>query len=332
MDLSTSYLGLKLPHPFIAGAGPLSDTLDTARRVEDAGAAAIVMRSLFEEQLHREALATHSSTEPHADSFAEALSYFAEPEGFVIGPDEYLEQLRSLKQALDIPVLASLNGYTLGGWLQHARHLDEAGADALELNLYYVATDATESGEEIERRCIELVREVTTAISIPVAVKLSPFYTSLASFACNLEAAGANGFVLFNRFYEADIDIEELEISPKLELSNSRELRLRLRWLAILSGQLQSPALAVTGGVHTATDAIKAVMAGASAVQMVSVLLERGPEYLSTVRDEVARWLEEKEYKCLDEMRGSMNVLHCPDPKALARANYMRVLQTWEME
>jgi dihydroorotate dehydrogenase (fumarate) len=332
MNLSTDYLGFKLPHPFVVGAGPFADTLESARRVEDAGAAAIVMRSLFEEQIQTEALATHHSTEQHAESFAEALSYFADPDDFVIGPEEYLDRLRKLKEAVNIPVFASLNGYTLGGWLKLAAQLEEAGADGLELNLYYVATDAEESAVDIEDRSVEIMQEVSKVISIPVTVKLSPFYTSLASFARRLEGAGANGFVLFNRFYEADIDVDELEIVPNFELSNASELRLRLRWLAILSGQLSSATLAVTGGVHSATDAVRAVMAGASAVQMVSALLKEGPDYLSRVCAEMASWMEEKEYESLEEMRGSMNLLRCPDPKALSRANYMHVLQTWEEE
>ena len=332
MDLSTDYLGFRLPHPFVAGAGPLSDTVDSAKRVEDAGAAAIVMRSLFEEQFRSEALATQQATEAHAESFGEALSYFAEPEEFVIGPDEYLEKLRRTKDSVDIPVFASLNGYTLGGWLRHAARLSEAGADALELNLYYVATDDKESASDVERRSVEMVREVKRAVSIPVTVKLSPFYTSLAHFARQLEAAGADGLVLFNRFFEPDIDVEELEILSELRLSDSRELLLRLRWLGILSGHLESATLAVTGGVHTALDAIKAVMAGASSVQMVSALLQRGPKHLLSVRQEMERWMEEKEYASLAEMRGSMNIQRCPDPRALARSNYMQLLQTWQPE
>ena len=330
MDLSTTYLGLELPHPFISGAGPLADNVDSAKRVEDGGAAAIVMRSLFEEQLHEEQLATHSSTETHADSFGEALSYFPDPDDFVIGPDEYLEQLRRIKEAVDIPVFASLNGYTLGGWLDSAAALEQAGADALELNLYYIATDGTESGAVIQERARAMVREVKKICRIPVSVKLSPFYSSLANFALSLEEAGADGMVLFNRFFEPDIDIEELEIVLDLELSRPRDLLLRLRWLGILSGSLKSATLAVTGGVHTSTDAIKAVMAGASAVQMVSALLKRGPGYISTVRQEMAEWMEEKEYESFESMRGSMNILRCPRPQDLARANYMRILRTWE--
>lgn len=332
MDLSTKYLGLELPHPFMAGAGPLADNADSAKRLEDAGASGLVMRSLFEEQLHEEQLATHTSTESHAHSFGEALSYFPDSDEFVMGPEEYLEKIRSIKEAVDIPVVASLNGYTLGGWLDYATAIEQAGADALELNLYYVATDGGESAAEIEERSISMVREVKQAVRIPVAVKLSPFYTSLTYFALSLEEAGADGMVLFNRFFEPNIDIEELEILLDLQLSESREVLLRLRWLAILSGHLRSATLAVTGGVHTAVDAIKSVMAGASAVQMVSALLKRGPGCLSTVRREMEDWMEEKEYASLESMRGSMNILRCPNPQDLARANYMRILKTWEVK
>ncbi|MHC5109088.1 MAG: dihydroorotate dehydrogenase-like protein [Planctomycetota bacterium] len=331
MDLSTTYLGLKLPHPFISGAGPFADTVSNAKRVEDGGAAAIVMRSLFEEQLHDEQLATHTSTDAHAHSSGEALTYFPEPDEFVMGPDEYLEQIRSTKQALDIPVIASLNGYTLGGWLDYAKAIQQAGADAVELNLYYVATDRAESAADIEQRNLAMVKEVSHAVTIPVAIKLSPFYTALAHFARSLEDAGAAGLVLFNRFYEPNIDIEELEILMDLEFSDSKELLLRLRWLGILSAQLDSSTLAVSGGVHTAVDAVKAVMAGASAVQMVSALLRRGPNYISTVLLEMSAWMEVKEYASLESMRGSMNMNRCPDPQDLARGNYMRVLRTWSV-
>ncbi|UCD56140.1 MAG: dihydroorotate dehydrogenase-like protein [Candidatus Hydrogenedentota bacterium] len=331
MDLSTSYLGIKLPHPFIAGASPLSEKVDSARRVEDGGAAAIVMHSLFEEQLHAEALATHFSTETHADFVAEATSFFADHEDFAVGPDEYLEQIRKIKEAVNIPVIASLNGFTQGGWLDHSVAIEQAGADALELTLYYVATDANESGESIEQRDVDMVSQVRKETKIPLALKLSPFYTSLGNFARRLEKAGADGFVLFNRYYEADIDTEELMVRSHLKLSTSSELQLRLRWLAILSGQVKS-SLAVGGGVHTVSDAVKAVMAGADAIQMVSAILQDGPDHISKVRKELADWLEKKEYESLKQMKGSMNILSCPDPKALARANYMYVLQTFEME
>ena len=332
MDLSTGYLGWKLPHPFVVGAGPLADSLDSARRVEDAGAAALVMRSLFEEQIDTEAMATFHAMEAHAGAHAEALSYFAEPSRFVMGPDEYLERLRKLTAALEIPVVASLNGSTLGGWTRFASSLQEAGAGALELNLYHVATSGSEPAGNIEDSAVKIVREVRSKLRIPLAVKLSPFYTSLPHLAGRLREAGADGLVLFNRFFETDVDVEELEIQSQLKLSHPRELLLRLRWLAILSAQSGAADLAVTGGVHTAQDAIKAVMCGASVVQMVSALLRNGIETLHEVRTEMEQWMEEREYSSLEQMRGSMNMERCPNPSALARANYLRMLQTWTPE
>lgn len=329
MDLKTRYLGFDLPHPFMPGASPLVDDLDKVRKMEDAGASAIVLNSLFEEQIVREQVAHFLANEPHVESFAEALSYLPEPTGHRLGPDEYLEHVRRVKQAVRIPVVASLNGTTLGGWLHHALLLEQAGADALELNVYLLATDPSETGSDIEDRAVEMLRAVKAEIGIPVAVKLSPFYTSLSHFAWRLDEAGAEGLVLFNRFYQPDIDIEELQTVPSLRLSTSAELLLRLRWLAILSAQLR-PALAISGGVHTVEDAVKAIMSGASAVQLVSVLLKKGPAYVGRLRDEISQWLEIHEYESLEQMRGSMNLRGCPDPKAYERSNYMLILQGWK--
>jgi dihydroorotate dehydrogenase (fumarate) len=331
MDLSTTYLGFQLPHPFMAGAGPMADTVESVKRLEDAGAAAITMRSLFEEQIASEQLATSRSMDTPANSFAEALSYFPSPEEFVLGPDEYLEQIRKNKAAVDIPVIASLNGTTLGGWLDYANLMQQAGADALELNVYYLATDPDETGAALERRTVEMVGAVKKAVSIPVAVKVSPYYSSMANVAKHLDACSADGLVLFNRFYQPDIDVEELQVVSDLNLSNSGALLLRLRWLAILSGRIRA-SLAVTGGVHTALDAIKAVMCGANAVQMVSALLKNGPQHLAKVRNEVSKWLEEHEYESLRQMQGSMSLQKCPDPKAFERANYMHILQSWQAQ
>jgi dihydroorotate dehydrogenase (fumarate) len=328
MDLTTHYLGLELPHPFMPGASPMADDLDTVRRLEDVGAAAIVMRSLFEEQLVGEQLATFHSMEVPAHSFGEAMTYMPSPPDFVLGPDEYLEQLRRIKSAVSIPVIASLNGNSPGGWLEYSQLMAQAGADALELNVYEVATNPDESGEEIERRTLEMVRSVVSKVDIPVAIKLSPFYTSMASFARALEGAGANGMVLFNRLYQPDFDVEELEIERSLHLSDSSELLLRLTWLAVLSGHSRV-SLAASGGVHTAIDAIKVIMAGAHAVQMVSALLRNGPDHLRKVREEVNAWMEEHEYESLGQMQGSMNLKHCPDAKAFERTNYMHLLQSW---
>jgi dihydroorotate dehydrogenase (fumarate) len=310
------------------GASPLADDLDTVRRLEDAGAAAIVMRSLFEEQLVGEQLATFRSMEEPAHSFGEAMTYMPSPPDFVLGPDEYLEQLSRIKAAVSVPVVASLNGNSPGGWLEYSQLMAQAGASALELNVYEVATNPEESSEAIEQRTLEMVRSVVSKVDIPIAVKLSPFYTSLASFARALEKAGARGMVLFNRLYQPDFDIEELEIERSLHLSDSSELLLRLTWLAVLSGNTGA-SLAASGGVHTAVDAIKAIMAGAHAVQMVSALLRHGPDHLRAIRQEVVAWLEEHEYESLAQMQGNMNLQHCPDAKAFERTNYMHLLQSW---
>lgn len=329
MDLGTDYLGLKLPHPLMHGASPLVDDLDTVRRLEDVGASAIVMHSLFEEQVVGEQLAASRDMDTHAESSAEAQTYFPDSDVFALGPDEYLEQIRRIKAAVKVPVIASLNGVTEGGWLQYARLMQEAGADALELNLYYLATDPKERGEVLEQRAEDMLRAVKANVRIPVAVKLSPFYSSLAHFGKRLDEAGADGLVLFNRFYQPDIDVDHLDVVRSLELSDSSELLLRLRWLAVLSGRIKG-SLAVTGGVHTALDAIKAVMTGAHAVQLVSALLRNGVSHLRTLREQMASWLEEHEYESLRQMQGSMNLMRCPDPKAFERANYARILQGWE--
>lgn len=327
MNLATTYLGLELPHPLMPGASPLVDDLDMVRRLEDAGAAAIVMHSLFEEQIlseQREALLFES----HADSQPEAASYMPDPGIFALGPDEYLEQIQRIRRTVAIPVIASLNGTTPHSWIEYARLIEQAGAHALEINVYHVPTDPMESGEDVEQRTFETAEAVKGAVSIPVAVKLSPFYSSFANLARRLDEAGADGLVIFNRFYQPDIDIEALDVLPTVRLSDSGALLLRLRWLAILSGRVRA-SLAVTGGVHTAADAIKAIMAGAHAVQMVSALLRRGPEHLSRVRDEMANWMEEHGYESLKQMQGSMSLARSGNPAALERANYMRVLQSW---
>jgi dihydroorotate dehydrogenase (fumarate) len=311
------------------GASPLVDDLDDVKRLEDAGAAAIVMHSLFEEQIVREQLATFLHTERHGESFAEAVSFFPSPDRFALGPEEYLEQIGRIKGAVRCPVIASLNGTTLGGWLGYARAMEQAGADALELNVYTIPSDFEEAAGAIEDRTVEMVKAVRGAARIPVAVKLSPYYTSLPQFAKRLDAAGAAGLVLFNRFYQPDIDADGLQVIRGLHLSNSSELPLRLRWLAMLSGRL-STSLAVSGGVHTALDAVKAVMAGAHAVQVVSALLQRGPRYLAALREGLAAWMDEHEYQSLAQLQGCMNMQACPDPSVYERANYMLTLQSWQ--
>ena len=328
MDLSTTYLGLRLPHPLMPGASPMVDDLDTVKRLEDAGAAAIVMHSLFEEQLTLEQLGAIQNIEAHAESFAEALSYFPHPDEYALGPDKYLEHLHRIKHAVSVPVIGSLNGVTPSGWTDYARQIEQAGADALELNFYYVATNVADTAGSVEQRLYDVVRLVKGAVSIPVAVKLSPFYSAFAQLADQLDAAGVNGLVLFNRFYQPDIDVDELEAVPRLQLSDSSELLLRLRWLAILSRQ-SCANLACSGGVHAARDAVKAIMAGADAVQLVSVLLQHGPGKLREIRAELAQWMEENSYASVRQMRGSMGLERCPDPAAFERANYMRTLHSW---
>jgi dihydroorotate dehydrogenase (fumarate) len=328
MDLRTTYLGLALPHPFMPGASPMVDDLDTVKRLEDAGAAAIVMHSLFEEQIRREQVATFLHTEMHGESYAEALYYFPRPDSFALGPEEYLSQIARIKAAVRVPVIASLNGTSLGGWLSYAQSMEQAGADALELNVYAVPANPEESALDIEDRTVDMLRAVKTKVGIPVAVKLSPFYTSLPHFASRLQQAGADGLVLFNRFYQPDIDPENLDLARQLQLSHSDELPLRLQWVALLRDRVPT-SLAVTGGVHEAVDAVKAIMAGADAIQMVSALLRRGPAYLRTIGDAFVRWLEEHEYSSLQEMKGSMSRASCPDPSVYERGNYMMMLQSW---
>lgn len=330
MDLSTRYLGLTLAHPLMTGASPMVDRLDLVKRLEDAGASAITMHSLFEEQIAMEQRATAHHMEVHAESYAEALSYFPDPSDYNLGPDEYLEQIRRIKAAVDLPVIASLNGSTGRGWIEYARMMEQAGADALELNVYYLATDVDETGLAIEDRVVAISRSVKEAVAMPVAVKLSPFFSSIANVAKRLEEARLDGLVLFNRFYQPDIDVETLEVAPRLRLSDPSELLLRVRWLAILSGRLQMD-LACSGGVHSGLDAIKAVMAGACGVQLVSTLLHHGPDQLKKIREEMVRWMEDHEYESVQQMLGSMSLLRCPDPAAFERANYTRILQTWRV-
>jgi dihydroorotate dehydrogenase (fumarate) len=328
MDLSTTYCGLTLSSPILPGASPLVDDLDKVRRLEDAGAPAIVMHSLFEEQIEREELGTMRAIELHAESSAEATSYFPDPEDYALGPDQYLEQVRRIKAAVGVPVIASLNGTSDSGWTEYARLIEEAGADALELNTYQLATSLWRSGETIEKEMLAVVRAVKREVRIPIAVKLSPFYTSLAHVARQLDELDVNGLVLFNRFYQPDIDAEELAVVPSLRFSDSSELLLRIRWLAILWGRLQA-SLGLSGGVHTPLDAVKGIMAGASAVQVVSCLLQKGPEHLRALREGLSAFMVLHEYASLSQMQGSMSLASCPDPSAFERANYMRVLQSW---
>lgn len=329
MDLKTTYLGLPLAHPLMAGAGPLVDDMDTVKRLEDAGVSALVMHSLFEEQITREEEGTIMDMQLHANAHAEALSYFPQAEDYRLGPERYLEQIRLIKAAVKVPVIASLNGTTKAGWLHYGKLMEQAGADALELNVYYIPTDASETAAAVEKRTLDIVKAVKAEVKIPVSVKLSPFFSSLAHFAQELEAAGADGLVLFNRFFQPDINVEALLAEPTLQLSGPSDLLLRLRWLAVLHGQVKG-SLAVTGGVHDGLGALKAVMAGADAVQMVSALLLHGPARLAQTRATLSEWLEEHEYESLAQAKGSMSLSKSPNPQAFTRANYMRILNGWK--
>ncbi|MEI6073550.1 MAG: dihydroorotate dehydrogenase-like protein [Verrucomicrobiae bacterium] len=330
MNLTTRYLGLELKSPFVIGASPLGDDLDSAKRLEDFGASALVMHSLFEEQLTSESAAVASLTESFEESSAEALSYFPESAEYALGPEDYLNHIARLKGCLSIPVIASLNGRTPGGWIGHAKFLEEAGADAIELNIYEVPTDMEESGVEIESRVLEVVAGVREKVKIPFAVKLSPFYSSLPNLAKKIHLAGADGLVLFNRFYQPDLDIEDLGVEPKLFLSTSSELLLRLRWMAVLYGKTPL-SLALGGGVHKVHDAIKGIMAGADVLQVVSLVLRHGPQALEALIKDCTRWMEEHDYKSVTEMRGCLSHRNSPDPAAFERANYLRVLQLWKV-
>jgi dihydroorotate dehydrogenase (fumarate) len=325
MDLSTTYLGMHLPHPLVVGAGPLGDDLDTVRALEDAGAAMLVLRSLYEEEITGEQMDAFFHEESHSESFAEAGSYAPEPL-LALGPDEYLEHLRLVKNAVRIPVMASLNGVTPGGWISYAQQLEQAGADGLELHIFHAASDMTTSAADVERQAIDIVREVKRSLRIPVAVKLAPLLTAFAHFAKQLDTAGADAFVLFTRFHRVDIDVTELEVIRTLPLSDSSELPLRLRGVAALAGRVKA-SLAITGGIHTGLDVIKATMAGAHATQMVSALLRNGPAHLQTVRREIEAWMQEHEWQSLSEMRGNMSFQRIPDPAAYERANFRMALR-----
>jgi dihydroorotate dehydrogenase (fumarate) len=328
LDLTTTYLGLELKSPFLPGASPLSQSVEKAKRLEDAGAPAITLHSLFEEQIINEQISMHRQMDEPAESFGEATTYFPNLPDFQVGPEAYLDHIRRVKEAVGIPVIASLNGSTPGGWIEYAKKMKGAGADALELNLFFLGARFEETGEDVDKRCVEIVRQVKQAVSLPVAVKISPFFSSTANVISRMEQAGADGFVIFNRFFQPDIDVEALEVIPRQVLSTSAELRLRLRWLALLSPRIKA-SLAVTGGVHTVEDAVKSIMAGAHAVQLVSVLLQNGPKHLKILTDELAKWMDKHGYGSVEDMRAIMNLDTAPDPARLIRANYMEILDSW---
>lgn len=327
-NLSTTYLGLKLKNPLVASASPLSKRIDRAKKLEEAGISAIVMYSLFEEQIIHESLELDHFLTRGSDSFAEAQSYLPDGGMYGVSPEKYLNMVAGLKKALSIPVIGSLNGVSKGGWTSYAKRIEEAGADALELNLYYLATDPDLKSEELEAAQVDLVADVRSAIKIPLAVKLSPYITSLPNFTKRLVDAGANGLVLFNRFYQPDFDLDELDIIHNLDLSTSADMRLPLRWVSILYGKVHAD-FALTSGVHTATDVIKAMMAGAKVTMTASTLLNHGEQAVGEILGGVEAWMKEREYESIEQMQGSMAQKNVREPAAFERANYMKVLGSW---
>ncbi len=328
MDLTTNYLGLQLRHPILPSAGPLTETADQIRRMEDAGAPGVVMHSLFEEQLTGESQALDHYLEYGSDSFVEATTFFPEASDYNIGPGEYLENIRSAREMVDIPVIGSLNGTSRGGWIEYARQIQDAGADALELNIYHIEAQADRSGQEVEQLYEDIVRAVASTVHIPVAVKVGPFFSAPIHMMRKLESAGAQAVVLFNRFYQPDFDLDNLEVVPRLVLSNSHELRLPLRWTAMMFGRIQAD-IAITSGVHNSQDVLKCMLAGARVAMMTSELLQHGLGRIKEVLEGVKSWLEEKEYDSLEQMQGSMSQQHVTDPDAFERANYTKTLQSW---
>jgi dihydroorotate dehydrogenase (fumarate) len=326
LDLTTRYLGLNLRTPLVASASPLSQDLGDIRRLEDAGASAIVLYSLFEEQLRQESLELDFYLSEGTDSHPESLSFFPEPGEFHLGPDEYLDHIRKVKAAVKVPVIASLNGSSVGGWIQYATQIQEAGADALECNIYWIVTDPEMTSAEVEKHYIDIVQAVKSAVTIPVAVKVSPFFSNMANMAKRLDAAGADGLVLFNRFYQPDIDLETLELVPRVLLSTPQAMRLPLTWVGILYGHIKA-SLAATSGIHGAEDVIKLLMVGANVTMLCSTLLRNGINHLRSIEQGVRQWMETHEYESVQQMQGSMSQKNCSDPSAFERAQYMRAVK-----
>jgi dihydroorotate dehydrogenase (fumarate) len=331
INLETKYLGLKLSNPLVASSSPLAREIDNLKRMEDAGAGAVVLHSLFEEQIEAEVHALDNALSSTEHLSAEAVSMWPDMTDYNLGPDDYLEHVRKARQALSIPVIASLNGVSNGGWVRYAKLMEEAGADALELNIYYVPADPALTANEVEEIYAELVANVNSSVRIPLAVKLAPYFSAFANFARHLDMSGADGLVLFNRFYQSDFDLENLEVVPTLDLSRSAELRLRLTWVALLYGRINAD-LAVTGGVHTAEDVVKCMMAGAKVAMTTSALLKNGIGYLTRLRADLHDWLEKHEYESILQMQGSMSVKAVPEPSCFERANYMKVLHSYRAQ
>ncbi len=330
VDISTTYLGLELRSPLVVGAAaPLTEDIENIKRIEDAGASAIVLHSLFEEQLLEERHALYHHITHNTESHPEATSYFPEQEIFHVGSEAYLAQIRYAKETVDIPIIASLNSSNLGSWSDYAKKIEQAGADAIELNIYYIPTDLSLTGEQVEQNYVEIVRNVTSAVNLPVAVKLSPFFSNMANMAKRLSDVGASGLVLFNRFYQPDIDLVNLEAEPNLLLSTSRENRLPMRWIAILYGTIPVD-FAATSGIRTAHDVIKMMMVGANVTMLVSVLLSHGLEQLQKIEKDLIEWLEVKEYDSISQLQGSMSQMNCPEPSIFERVQYLKAVQTYQ--
>jgi dihydroorotate dehydrogenase (fumarate) len=328
MNLTTRYLGFKLRTPLVPSASPLSEKIDNIKRMEDAGAPAVVFHSLFEEQVRSDRHELQYYLDQGTESYAESLTYFPDRAEFKVGPEAYLEHIAQAKAAVDIPIIGSLNGSTFGGWMTYARQIEQAGADALELNIYSIPTDPELSGEEIETRYLAILASIKAQVKIPVAVKLSPFFTNFAQFARRADRNGANALVLFNRFYQPDIELETLEISPNVLLSTPMAMRLPMRWIAMLYGRIGAN-LAATSGIHRASDALKMLMAGADVTMLCSILLRRGIDHIRVIEREMRDWMEEHEYESVEQLKGSMSQKNCADPSAFERAQYMRALQTY---
>lgn len=328
MDMRTTYMGLQLEHPIVASAGPISQTVDGIRRLEDAGAAAIVMSSLFEEQIRAETQAVEFLLDFGSDSFGEALSYFPSVDEYDVGVDRYLEILREASERTDIPILGSINGVTSDWWIEYARRMEEAGAAGVELNVFYIPTDPSLEAWEVEGRYVDILAAVKGAVTVPVAIKLNPYFSSMANMAAHLSDAGADALVLFNRFYQPDFDLENMIVEPSLVLSRPLEIRLPLLWIALLHGKVES-SLAATTGVRSGVEVVKYLLAGADVVMTTSALLEHGPGHLATLRDELESWMTAREYESVAQLRGSMSHRAVEDPDRFVRANYIRVLEDW---
>ena len=328
MNLTTNYLGMVLKNPLVASSSPLSHTVDSIRRLEDAGTAAVVMYSLFEEQIGFDSYYIDYHLTQGVDSYAESISYFPDMQSYNVGPDQYLNLIRRAKETVNIPIIGSLNGASVGGWTDYAALIEEAGADAIELNIYYLPTNPQITGEAVETLYLDILTAVNQVLTIPVAVKLSPFFSSIPNMAGRLSEGGANALVLFNRFYQPDFDLENLEVAPRLVLSNSDDLRLPLRWVAILHGSVAAD-LAITSGIHTSSDVIKGLMAGASVTMMASELLQKGVRRVGEILNELSTWMNEHEYESVVQMIGAMSQKHCAEPAAFERANYMKMLDSY---